>query len=355
MPPLIGTDASSWLNTAEIPHRAALRGHVVLVDFWDYTCVNCLRTLPYLRAWHQRYADHGLRIIGIHTPEFKFAGHDKQVAQAIEQFKLPYPVLLDNQYANWNQFANRAWPTKYLIDANGYIRYQRQGEGAYATTEQAIQQLLKARQPGLKLPKPMRPLREEDSAGAACYRTTPELHAGYQGGGLFGGALGNPEGYVTNGVMLYDLPERKLRQEGQFYLGGFWQAHPEAVSLAGDDLGRVVVPYAAVGVNAVLSPSADTVELMLDLPPSQKQPLVEVRLDGQPLPRHLAGADVAYNDHGRALVHVSRPRMYHLVEDSDYAHRELTLVFHARGLALFALTFNTCVAPSHNENVFFRA
>lgn len=328
-----------WLNTPHTLTREAWRGRVLLVDFWDYTCVNCIRTLPYLKAWHERYADKGLTIIGIHSPEFKFAQASKQIRSAINEFDLPYPVLLDNSYANWDRFANRAWPTKYLIDAKGYLRYQRSGEGHYQETEQAIQALLRLRDPAVELPPVMPVLREEDTAGAVCYRATPELHAGYRGG-LFGGSLGNKEGYLTGGAMAYVLPGPFDRREGQFFLSGFWRSEPEAMVFAGQDVGRVVLPYSAVEVNAVLSPSFDGVELMLDLYPAGT---IYLQQDNQPLTQMNAGSDVQFDAEGRSYITVKRPRMVNLVRNSTYGSHELDLLFRTNGLALYAFTFTSCV------------
>ena len=347
----------TWLNTAEPPTKARLRGQVVLIDFWDYTCVNCLRTLPYLREWHRRYQDKGLRIIGIHTPEFKFAGYESHVAAAIEALELPYPILLDADHSMWTQYATRAWPTKFLIDSRGYVRYKRQGEGYYVQTEEAIQQLLRLRDPGVWLPGIMPPLQAEDAPGAVCFRTTPELYAGYQGGGLFGSALGNPEGYVTDGVMMYSLPDEEVREEGQFFVEGFWRALPESLAFAGEDGGRIVLPYAAEGVNAVLSPSGDNVALMLDLWQGEREPLVEVRQDGSYLNMRIAGRDVWYDERGRRYLRITRPRMYEIVRNRAYESHELELIVRARGIALYAFTFNTCVAPRsryRSQDVFQR-
>jgi thiol-disulfide isomerase/thioredoxin len=333
-----------WLNTPHPLSREQLRGQVALVDFWDFTCVNCLRTLPYLKAWHERYADKGLTIIGVHTPEFKIGQPGRFVRAAIEQFNIPYPVLLDNHYATWDQFANRAWPSKYLVDADGYIRFHRQGEGYYRETEQAIQSLLHRLNPAVSFPDLLPSLRPEDIPGAVCYRTTPECHAGYQGG-LFGGALGNPEGYITGSPMAYVLPGPFDLQEGRFYLAGFWRATAEAMVFAGQEGGRVVLPYSAAGVNAVLSPSHDPVELMLDIRPGQEIPLIEIRQDDAPLDPAVAGRDVFF-DGQRALVQVDRPRMYELVKLPDYGSHELDLIVHVHGLALYAFTFNSCIAPA---------
>ena len=342
--PELGQDP--WLNTPTALTKEQLRGKVILVDFWDYTCINCLRTLPYIREWERRYADRGLVIIGVHTPEFKFAAHQAQVAEAAEQLELRYPILIDSQQETWTRFANRAWPTKYIIDSQGYIRFKYQGEGGYSATEEAIQLLLRQRDPDISLPEIMPPLQPTDVAGAVCYRTTPELHAGYQGGGLFGSALGNPEGFVTGGIMMYALPDEEYRREGQFFLQGFWRALPESLAFAGEDGGRVLLPYSAAGVNAVLSPSGDPLELMLGLRTSEKTPLVQLKLNGTSLPRPFAGKDVLYDASGRSYLRVDRPRLYEIVRDQTFGSHELELTFHARGLALFSFTFNSCVVSS---------
>lgn len=327
-----------WLNTQHPLSKEQLRGRVVVIDFWDYTCVNCIRTLPYLTEWHRRYEPLGLTVIGIHAPEFRFARSRRQVEQAIEAQGLGYPVLLDNAYANWDRFAVRAWPTKVLVDAGGYVRARVQGEGRYAETERMIQTLLREVDPSLELPAPLDPLRPEDRPGAVCYRTTPELYAGYSRG-----SLGNEPGYAAANPMVYALPPAPERVEPHFYAGGIWRAGPESFAFAGRDGGRIVLPYHAAGVNAVLSPSADPVEVALDLRPGDALPMVEVWLDGMPLVPGNAGADIEYDDGGLSYVNVERPRMYALVETPEHGRHELELVFRASGLALYAFTFTSCV------------
>jgi len=127
-----------WVNSEPQP-MAQLRGRVVLIDFWDYTCVNCIRTLPYVTEWYRRYSPRGLSVIGVHAPEFAFAKELDGVQKAIEEFGIAYPVVMDNGYAIWQAYANRYWPAKFLIDREGYLRYYHFGEGAYDETEQAIQ------------------------------------------------------------------------------------------------------------------------------------------------------------------------------------------------------------------------
>lgn len=329
-----------WLNSAPLT-KEQLRGQVTLVDFWDYTCVNCLRTLPYLKAWHERYADKGLTVIGIHAPEFKFGRDRQQIEAALAEWGLTYPVLLDNEYENWHRFANRAWPTKYLIDADGYIRYQQQGEGYYQETERAIQELLRQRDASVSLPAIMPLLRSEDQPGAVCYPTTPELHTGSTTG-LFGGVLGNPKGYVLETPMMYQMPPRESWQTGSFYLDGFWQAHAEYISFAGQDNGCLELPYAAVGVNAVLSPTGDEVALRLGLLPAQERRVL-VKQDRRWLHPGNVGRDVQIDEYGISYVNVTRPRLYELVQNADFGVHDLQLIFQATGLAVYAFTFTSCV------------
>jgi thiol-disulfide isomerase/thioredoxin len=135
---------TSYINSQPIT-LADLRGKVVLVDFWTYSCINCIRTIPYLNAWHEKYADDGLVIVGIHTPEFEFEKDYNNVKAAVEKFDIKYPIAQDNEKDTWNAYENLYWPRKYLIDTEGYIRYDHIGEGAYAETEKVIQSLLAER------------------------------------------------------------------------------------------------------------------------------------------------------------------------------------------------------------------
>ncbi len=143
-------DATQWLNSAPL-NNEMLRGKVVLVDFWTYSCINCLRTLPYLKAWDEKYRAQGLLIIGVHAPEFAFEKDIGNVEKAVHDLGIQYPVAIDNQYAIWNAYQNQYWPAHYLIDANGNIRHQHFGEGAYQETEQMIQTLLKEAHQSLAL------------------------------------------------------------------------------------------------------------------------------------------------------------------------------------------------------------
>ncbi len=321
--------AGQWLNTERPLDMAGLRGQAVLVDIWEYSCINCLRTLPYLREWHQRYADKGLTIIGVHTPEFRFSRERQQIEAAIQEFNLPYPILMDNNFETWDAFANRFWPSKYLIDQQGYIRYQSHGEGGYAEFERAIQTVLRDDSPDVELPDIMQPLRAEDETGAVCYRPTPELAAG-----LRFGALGNPQGYASGAPMLYQMPDERVA--GAFYLEGAWQAGNEYLAFQGQTEGMIRLPYEAVEVNAVMTPHVETVERMLH----PQTVNVEIWQDDLPLPVERFGSDV---NEGRVLI--DRPRMFNLVRNPGFEKHELTLRVKTNGFAFYAFSFTGCVKP----------
>jgi thiol-disulfide isomerase/thioredoxin len=335
--------SGAWLNTPRPIRLDDWRGRVVLVDIWDFTCLNCLRALPYLTAWHAAYRDWPVSFLGIHSPEFAFARDRRQVEAALSRLGIKYPVLLDNDYQNWDAFANRYWPSVYLLDAQGYIRYQHSGEGAYPEIEAALAGLileaaqLSGRSPYAPLPRPLGALRAEDKPGAVCFRATGELHTGFEGG-----ALGNPEGYLPRGLpMIYRLPPRLERKDGYFYAEGAWRAGDEFLALAGEQ-GTLVLPYHAASANAVLAVSADPVDLMLGLkPPAQ----LELTQDGLPLDSVTAGCDVRLEG-GRSLLAVDAPRMYELARNPDGRAHELRLDVPARGAAVFAFTFSTCVTPA---------
>lgn len=315
-----------WLNSPPLTW-ADLRGQVGLIDFWDYTCINCLHTLPYLQEWHRRYAVNGLIIIGIHAPEFDFAHDAQRVADAVQELELPYPVAQDNAFKTWNGFANRAWPAKYLVDAKGYIRAFHHGEGAYADMERQIQTLLHEINPNLRFPEPMQPLRGIDQPGSACYRPTPELYLGYARG-----EVGNREGNLPDQAVNYPAPPAE-RLPDTVYLEGSWlnrkefieSVHgPESASWAGFH-----VDYQAAQVNCVLG-SVDETPLQ-----------VQVLLDGLPVPEKDRGRDVALVN-GETVIQVDRYRMVQLLAHPDFERHRLTLRVPRAGLRAYALTFVGC-------------
>ncbi len=325
-PPLVhGPEfpASTWINAYEPVSLASLAGRVILVVFWDFTCVNCLRGLPYLREWHARYEDSGLAVIGVHTPEFAFARDSAVAKSAVGRLGIRYPVILDNDQEIWTAFATSCWPTRVLIDAQGYVRATRQGEGGYTEIEAAIQALLRERDPHVNLPEVMGPVRPEDALGAVCSPTTPELQVDAVAAVL-----------PTLDPVELSLPDD--RPEGRIYLEGSWRMITDGakMELAG---GSIVLPYHAAAVNTVLTASGEA-DLSPDPPMS-----VEVLQDGIPLPVERFGDDVRL-DGGKARLIVEAPRSYNLVRNPDVAAHELRLVAKQPGLVLYAFSFGTCLA-----------
>lgn len=313
-----------WFNSPPLTMRQ-LRGRVVLIDFWDYTCVNCIRTLPYIKEWHTRYKDKGLTVIGVHTPEFLFARYEKNVERGIKEFGLTYPIVVDSNNELWEAFANRYWPTKYLIDGEGYLRYAHFGEGAYRETEETIQELLREINPSVDLPPIMAPVRDSDQPGAVCYRPSAELYLGYRRG-----RIGNEGGYIEDRTSVYSHSGEL--QEGVFYAQGEWSATGDHLESAGEMEARVTLRYSAAAVNLV----------MASFNPQSRE--LEIRQDGEPLAESAATADVRFHD-GRSYIQVARPRMYSLVDNKSFGTHVLELVVRQPQLALFAFTFTSCIDP----------
>jgi len=311
-------EGGRWIQHGPVSLKALRDNAVVLIDFWDYTCINCIRTLPYVAAWHKRYRDSGLVIVGVHAPEFSFAREGSQVAEAAAQFGLEYPIVLDNEYAIWRAYSNRFWPAKYLIDAKGRIRYYHFGEGAYQETELAIQRLIRELNPAANLPPPMEPMRDADRPGAVCYRVTPELYLGYARG-----QLGNPGGAVRDRP--HDYRDIGPRVEGMSYFAGIWRIEQECA--------RIEAPGAAISLRY----TAKDVNLVM-APPAGASVRVEIMLEGV----QRAGDDVKF-DGQRVYLTVDRPRMYSVVANESVVSGGLTIRAEAAGLAVYAFTFISCV------------
>jgi cytochrome c biogenesis protein CcdA/thiol-disulfide isomerase/thioredoxin len=310
------TDTQQWFNTpggrALSLSELADEGRVVLVDFWTYTCINCIRTFPYLRAWYSEYREEGLTIVGVHTPEFPFEREAANVERAIDDYDLEYPVVQDNELGTWNAFGNQYWPAKYLIDAEGRVRYTHFGEGEYETTERAIRSLLaEAGERGLG--EGARASAETADPGVA----TPETYLGAERAqGFVNGPIvpGRQHfGGIGAGERVVDrLPPNALAYRGE------WSIAPESAT-ARDD--------AAIDVNF----GARRVFLVLGSPQGPRG--MRVLLDGRPIPDRLAGQDVR---HGK--VAVSEQRLYRLVELPEAERHVLTLEPEP-GISGYAFTF----------------
>jgi cytochrome c biogenesis protein CcdA/thiol-disulfide isomerase/thioredoxin len=315
LPPLDG--AVAWLNTPPLT-REQLRGHVVLIDFWTYSCINCLRALPYVAAWHARYKDKGLVVIGVHTPEFAFEKDAQNVRRAAKELGVTYPVALDNDYAIWKAFKNRYWPAHYFIDAEGRVRGHHFGEGDYAESEQLIRELL-AEAGAQDLPPSMRGIeargvqRAADDANVA----SPETYVGYARAEGFS----SPGGFDPGRTKDYAAPgELRLNQ---WALAGPWIVGEEHAEL-GAPGGAISFRFHARDLHLVLGPGRDG-----------KPVAFRVTLDGA-APGSDAGSDVDAD--GRGVVR--EQRLYQLIRQSgDVRARSFTIEFEGAGLEAFAFTF----------------
>src|SRR5262245_16342374 len=301
------TDTHDWFNTpgGESLSMSDLRGRVVLIDFWTYTCINCIRTLPYLEAWQQRYARDGFTIVGVHSPEFPFEKDAGNVQAAIRQNHLTYPVVQDNDLGTWDAWGNQYWPADYLVDAQGNVRDAHFGEGDYAETERAIRTLLQEAGQS-NLGPGARATAQAPSAG----ETTPETYLG----------AARAQGWITPvhpGDQDYGAASGPL-QLNQFAYAGHW-------GITGGDA------TSGAGAEIDIEFNARRVFLVLGSPGQARQ--VQVLLDGRPIPAKLAGADV---HSGRVTVH--EQRLYRLVDLPAVARHRLSLIFDP-GISGYAFTF----------------
>lgn len=300
-----------WIGTdgKELSLQKDLRGKVVLVDFWTYSCINCIRTLPFVTGWYEKYKDDGFVVVGVHTPEFAFEQVTENVEKAMKQYGINYPVAQDNNYATWRAYNNRYWPAHYLIDANGTIRYEHFGEGKYDETEKAIQTLLEEAGSTDVSTKPV-----DEDAPPKNEAKTPET---YLGAGRM--EYYSPGGGVGEGMSEFTLPSSTPKDS--FSYGGTWDIAEE---------------YAASGSGAVLREhfSAGEVYLVMN-PGSEGTATVRLMLDGKPIEASVSGADVK-----NGTVTVDSDRLYHLVDlGSDPGDHVLELQFDTVGTQVFAFAF----------------
>ena len=315
----------AWIQGPELSLRFA-RGAVVLVDFWEATCVNCLRTLPYLKAWHERYSDKGLAVVGVHAPEYEFGRSREVVAEAVRAEGIPYRVLLDAEYETWQRFANKFWPAEYLVDARGYLRYEHAGEGAYGETEEWIQRLLREAGFAGELPPPLAPLRPEDAPGAVCQRPTPELQLGFHRG-----RNASPEGYRPGQEVEHRAGAERHPPLGMFLLRGRWRHEAEYLETAAPDA-ELELHCEAVDVNLVAEGPGET---------ALSVPAADAPAD-LPLPVHERGADVVARD-GSSVALWQRTQMVRLIAGESFARRRLRLRFARSGQRVYAFSFTGCV------------
>ncbi|MFK4771105.1 cytochrome c biogenesis protein DipZ [Rhizobium sp. ZW T2_16] len=308
--------AVEWLNSPPLSTEA-LKGKVVLVDFWTYSCINCIRTVPYVRAWAEKYKDQGLVVIGVHAPEFAFEKKIDNVKKAISDFKIGYPVAIDNDYRIWRAFNNSYWPASYLIDAKGNIRYHHFGEGNYGRTEQAIQDLLREAGSDVATAAPVKP----EAKGAEASADLKDIRSGetYIGYRQATGFASN-EGLRPGSSGTYSIETPSLNEWG---LSGSWTVGAEEATLDKSD-GAITYRFSARDLHLVLGPDG-----------SGKPVRFQVMIDG-----HAPGADHGTDTDADGNGTVTSTRLYQLVRQSgDVTPRTFTIRFLDPGVQAYAFTF----------------
>ena len=315
LPSLSG--AAAWINTAPLTPES-LRGKVVLVDFWTYSCINCLRTLPYVRAWADKYKDHGLVVIGVHTPEFAFEKNLNNVRRAVKDLGITYPVAVDNSYAIWGAYSNNYWPADYFVDAQGQIRGHAFGEGDYDQSERLIQTLLsQAGFAGVPTGLVTAQGKGVEAAPDEGQVKSPETYIGYARAENFQSA----GGLVKDHPGSYSAPAAS--QLNQWGLGGVWTVEGEKAILDSAP-GRIVFHFHARDLHLVLGPSADG-----------KPVRFRVLLDGKP-----PGADRGIDVDAQGAGTVSSQRLYQLIRQTGPVQdRTFTIEFQEPGVQAFSFTF----------------
>jgi thiol-disulfide isomerase/thioredoxin len=327
-----------WIDSPPLT-MARLRGKVVLIDFWEYTCINCIRTFAENKKWYERYHKYGFEIIGVHSPEFDIAYRASNVRTAVKRFGLPYPVVVDSHFLIWRAYHNSTWPNRFLIDAKGYIRYDRSGEGGDSALEHAIQQLLKEAHPGLKFPSSYTIPPEKNAFAPSCGGTTPEMYVGQWGDR---GILSNKQGYHKGKTINYILPASV--EDGHAAVSGRWET--DSGQRSGQGNGMIYR-----GKKKGTTPSGDELvmryharELYTVMNVEHGHPSrVYIRQDGKDLTAQNKGVDVRFDAEGHSYIEVREPRMYYLVANPKFGSHKVELLPTRPGLTINSFTFgNNC-------------
>ncbi len=328
-------EIDAWINSEPTSiAQLVSEGKVVLVDFWTYTCVNCLRTLPFLREWHDKYSDHGLVILGVHAPEFDFEKELDNVQMAVDDERIEWPVALDNEMMTWRSFNNRYWPAKYLIGVDGEIHYSHFGEGAYKETELEIRKVLG--EAGYDVSDIPVGEVENTARDSRAPTQTRELYGGYDRNYSVYGLYAAQDEYYVKPDREVEYIDRYAENDNyppqKFVLSGLWRNEREAIVHARetDDLGDYLAfLFQGRSANVVIDP------------PDPDEFKVYVELGGKPLTDEQSGEDILHDEDGRSYFNVKEGRMYKIVEVPEYVSEILKLSSDSDNFAIFAFTFGT--------------
>jgi thiol-disulfide isomerase/thioredoxin len=320
----------TWINSSPLT-MGQLRGTVVLIDFWEYSCINCIRTFAKNKEWYARYHKYGFELIGVHDFEFDIASHFPNVRAAVKRFDLNYPIFVDATFELWQAYHNDSWPSLFLIDAKGIIRFHKDGEGNDDALERAIQSLLLEAHPGLKFPPDYTIAPEPNAFASPCGVPTPEMYVGDWSGR---GILSNQEGYHDGKTLRYNLPAEV--RDGRAAVSGEWQTDKNGMiyrgkknTPAGPD--KLVMHYHARELYSVMNVSHG------------HPGAVYIQQDGKDLTPRDKGVDVKFDSAGHSYIDVREPRMYYLVQNPAFGAHNVTLTPTKPGLAINSFTFgNDC-------------
>lgn len=320
---------ADWINSDPISIQQTLdENKVVLVDFWTYTCVNCLRTLPFLQDWHNKYSDHGLVILGVHSPEFEFEKDLDNVQESVTQEGIDWPVALDSDMQTWRAFGNRFWPAKYLLTPAGGLEYNHFGEGAYVETEEEIRAALE--EAGWDVSGIPVGTVNNTPRDRTADRVTREIYGGYERSyhpqGLY---AGDDEYYIEPDSTRIYTDDGDYRAQ-QFFLHGEWTNTAEAIVHARETeepTDYIALLLEARSANVVVEPQRDVTFR------------VYATLDDEPLTPEEAGDDIEFDEDGNSYFLVDEARMYRVVEQPEFAQRLFKLSSTSDAFAVFAYTF----------------
>lgn len=306
---------SGFINTDSLKLADLIGKKIILLDFWTYSCINCVRTIPYLNAWYDKYKDNGLIIVGVHTPEFEFEKNYDNVAAAVKKFGIMYPMVMDSDYGTWSAYHNQYWPREYLIDIDGFIVHDHAGEGAYDETERAIQQALAERMVVLGMRGDIDTALSAPRGAHAPETGSPEIYFG-----------ASRNGYLVNGaphaIGAQHIAAPPVIAANDLYLAGDWDFDKEFAQNQSAGA-KIIFKYQAHDVYFVAS-ATDGVK-------------IKVLRDGKSVSAAIAGDDVARDGSGAATI--KEDRLYRLVRDPSYGEHTIEIIIESPGLRAFTFTF----------------
>ena len=318
-----------WLNGEPVSINT-LRGSVILLDFWELTSVQCLRAIPYVNEWQERYGQLGFQAVAVHSPQYTFAKKPDRVAAEIARHGLQYPVVLDNDGNLWGAYGARERPSRFVVDMDGFLRFMHEGPGGYEQTERWIQSLLN--EGGLRgqMPEFVKPKRDIDTPGAVLYKATNDIPMGY-----LRGTLGNLEAYSPESSVEYT--DQEIYVGGRIYAHGTWMQEREFLRFEGTsgERGSLTALYEAGEVYLVVnSAGAGGVQ-------------VDVLHDGKPLTKQFAGEDIVITASGESILRVEDARVYSVVKNPEFGEHIIRLIVSSRQLEFYELSFVSSVIPEY--------